>query len=89
MIFACGVCGTMTSWRSSWWDCMEDAYDFAGEHGDDATDALLPFEIDAATDGVYLPRRYWEQRSDQVEHLLEQAVASYREPIDADEKGGE
>jgi hypothetical protein len=58
--------------------CWEDAYDFAGEHGEDWTESLFPCEVEAAKDGVYLPRRYWERRSHSAEHELEAAVAEYR-----------
>jgi len=61
-----------------WVRAMEDAYDFAREHGEDATEALFPFEVEAAKDGVYLPSRYWQFRSGSAEHELEEAVESYR-----------
>jgi len=58
-------------------DLAEDAYRFAVEHGHDPTRLLHPFELEAASLGVHLPRRYWELRSGQPESELAAAVASY------------
>ena len=54
---------------------VADAYEFARRHdGDDPTDTLLPAELDAARDGVILPRRYFERRSHATESELERAI---------------
>lgn len=57
-----------------------DAYEHATEHGDDRTGTLLPFEFEAAKDGVTLPRRYFEIRLEATEEELEQAVDRHRSP---------
>jgi hypothetical protein len=58
--------------------CLEDAYEFAGEHGDDPTETLFPFEVEAAQAGVFIPSRYFDRRSHSTEPELEEAVASFR-----------
>jgi hypothetical protein len=58
--------------------CLEDAYEFAREHGEDWADVLFPCERDVAGDGVYSPRSYWERRPRLAEHECEEAIASYR-----------
>lgn len=48
--------------------CLQDAYEFVSEHGDDPSGSLFEFEIEAAKNGVHLPPRYWERRSHSTEH---------------------
>lgn len=61
-----------------WVACMEDAYEYAGDHGEDWTGELFDFEVSAAVDGVHLPARYWELRPKQTEVESADAVAAYR-----------
>lgn len=58
--------------------CMVDAYEHAGEHdGDDWTETLYDFEIEAAVSDVHLPRRYFERRKGWTEAEGRQAVEEY------------
>ncbi len=61
-----------------WCASMEDAYEFAGEHGEDWTEQLFGFEIDAARDGVYVPVQYWQRRPRSTEAELEATIEAYR-----------
>jgi hypothetical protein len=60
--------------------CFTDAYGRAGEHGEDWTGELYPFEIDAARDDVFLPGQYFKLRAQgrQTEQELEAAIEEYR-----------
>lgn len=57
--------------------CLEDAYEFAREHGIDWTDTLYQHELDAAAVDIDLPRRYWERRAGSTEQECERAVKEY------------
>ena len=59
--------------------CMEDAYEFAQEHGEDPSGTLYPVELAAARDDVHLPRYYFERRSRWLEREVEEVVAQYRD----------
>ena len=63
--------------RELWVHCMEDAYEFAREHEDDPTGALLPFELEAAKEDVSLPPQYWSLRPKSLVSELEETVDSY------------
>lgn len=58
--------------------CVSDAYEFARDSGDDPTGELLPFELDAARDHVFLPERYFERRAGSTETELGEAIEEYR-----------
>ena len=60
--------------------CEMDAYTHAREHSEDPTDTLVDFELEAAKDGVALPRRYFEIRLDSTQEELERAVEGHRSP---------
>jgi hypothetical protein len=53
--------------------CLQDAYAFAGEHGQDWTGTLHDFEVEAATNGTYVPSDYFARRErlDERERALE------------------
>jgi hypothetical protein len=52
-----------------------DAYDHAVEHGEDPTGTLTEAELQAAKDGVTLPRRYFELRLEISEEEREEELA--------------
>jgi hypothetical protein len=57
--------------------CIQDAYEFALEHdGEDPTQQLFDFEVEAARDGVTLSRDYWRLRGSDED---EDAIEAYRE----------
>ncbi len=58
--------------------CEFDAYEHAMKHGEDPSGTLAAFELDAAKDGVVLPRRYFEIRQDATEAELKKAVEGHR-----------
>jgi hypothetical protein len=58
--------------------CDFDAYEHAMKHGDDPTHTLAEFELQAAKDGVVLPRRYFEIRQRATEDELKEAVEGHR-----------
>jgi hypothetical protein len=59
--------------------CLVDAYEHAREVKEgDPTGTLLDFEVQAACDDVFLPRRYFERRSGSTEPELQEAVTAYR-----------
>lgn len=60
--------------------CQLDAYTHAGEHGEDPTNTLSAFELEAAGDGVALPRRYFELRLYAPEEELQSEVKRHRGP---------
>lgn len=58
--------------------CEFDAYEHAKEHGEDPSHTLVAFELEAAKDGVVLPRRYFEIRQDATQDELQKAVEGHR-----------
>lgn len=60
--------------------CELDAYNHAVEEGEDRTSTLAEFELEAAREGVSLPRRYFEIRLHAPEEELRQAVERHRSP---------
>jgi len=62
--------------------CELDAYTYALEHGEDRTHTLDALELEAARDGVTLPRRYFEIRLGSTQPELEKAVEGHRSPPD-------
>jgi len=58
--------------------CQLDAYNHAAEQGDDPTGTLEDFEMEAAAEGLTLPRRYFELRLDLSEDEMREAVADHR-----------
>jgi hypothetical protein len=52
-----------------------DAYNHAVEHGEDPTGTLTESELQAAKDGVTLPRRYFELRLELSEEEREEELA--------------
>lgn len=58
--------------------CGFDAYERAMKHGEDPSHTLAAFELEAAKDGVTLPRRYFEIRKYSSEDELKEAVAGHR-----------
>ena len=58
--------------------CAFDAYEHAMKHGDDPSQTLAAFELEAAKDGIVLPRRYFEIRQHSSEDELKEAVAGHR-----------
>jgi hypothetical protein len=66
--------------------CIQDAYEFALKHGgEDPTQQLFDFELEAARDGVTLSRRYWRLRGSDED---EDAIGAYREEQLAREPDG-
>jgi hypothetical protein len=66
--------------------CVEDAYEEVREGtGDDRTETLYPFEVEAAKGDVFLPRYYFQHRGGCSEIELEEAVESYRKAHAEDE----
>jgi len=63
--------------------CELDAYAYALEHGEDRTHTLEAFELEAARDGVPLPRRYFEIRLHSSQPDPEKAVERHRSPPEA------
>ena len=55
-----------------------DAYEHAMEHGEDPSHTLVGFELEAAKDGVVLPRRYFEIRLHSTQDELKKAVEGHR-----------
>ncbi len=67
--------------------CVLDAYEHAGKHGgEDPSGTLVAYEVEAAKDGVYLPRRYFERWLEETQAELEEAVAGYRAGAEASEE---
>ena len=58
--------------------CEFDAYEHAMKHGEDPSRTLAEFELEAAKDGIVLPRRYFEIRQYASEDELKEAVAGHR-----------
>lgn len=54
--------------------CLRDAYEYAREHGEDWTDSLYEFELEAAKEGVPLPPYYFSRRPRWLESEAEEAV---------------
>lgn len=65
--------------------CVLDAYEYARANGEDRTQTLVAFELEAAKDGVHLPRRYFERRLEESQEELARAVAGYRDVESASE----
>jgi hypothetical protein len=59
--------------------CLQDAYEFATEHGEDWTETLFEFELEAARYDVVLPPHYFRNRAKSTESESEEAVRAYRE----------
>jgi len=66
-----------------WTVCMADAYDYATEHGEDTYGVLIPAEVEAARNDVFIPDRHWERRRNWSESEIEEAIAEYSEADDA------
>ena len=64
-----------------WVLATRDVYRDVGDswHGEDPTETLFDFEIEAAINRVYLPSQYWEQRRNRTPDELEAAVVAYSE----------
>ena len=58
--------------------CECDAYEHALANGDDPTGTFADFELEAAKDGVKLPRRYFEIRQFAEQDELKQALDGHR-----------
>lgn len=62
-------------------DCWEDAYEEAANGVED--ELLFDFEVEAAENGVFLPRRYWELRRNSTEDELEAWVTEAMDEVEA------
>jgi hypothetical protein len=79
--------GTHTEFLTDLWiACMEDAYEYRGEHDEDPTGELSRVESGAALFGLALPPNYWRRRSrafedeleSEIDELMQAAIASNR-----------
>jgi hypothetical protein len=57
---------------------MEDAYDYACEHGVDPTDLLFPVELEAAELDIAMPPSYWTHRLQTDKVKLEAEIGELR-----------